>query len=174
GRSLAPILSSLGMEVTAFARSGREIDGVEVVGPDAWRSQLGAADVLVSSLPATRETIGLVGESELAALPTGAIVINVGRGPVIDEGALYRALISRRLFGAGLDVWYRYPSSRDARSDTLPATEPFHLLDNVVMSPHRADEVDGWQDHAVADILMTLQDIANGGRRNVVDLDGGY
>src|SRR5690606_18465384 len=47
GRSLAPILSSLGMEVTASARSGREVDGVAVVGPDAWRSQLGAADVLV-------------------------------------------------------------------------------------------------------------------------------
>jgi len=174
GRALGPILRSLGLDVTAFTRSGRAPDGVTVVGPDGWRTALGTADVVVSSLPATPETIGLVGEAELAAMPRGAIVVNVGRGPVIDEGALYRALRSGHLFGAGLDVWYRYPEDRAGRAETLPASEPFHRLDSVVMSPHRADEVSGWQRHAVADVLETLQDVLRGGRRNVVDLVGGY
>ena len=173
GRALAPVLSSLGLELTAFTRSGTTVDGVRAVGPDEWRSALSATDVVMCSLPATPATIGLVGEAELAALPAGAIVVNVGRGPVIDEGALYRALRSGHLYGAGIDVWYRYPST-EARRDTLPATEPFHELDNVVMSPHRADLVAGWQRAAVDDVLATLQDVARGGSRNLVDLHGGY
>jgi phosphoglycerate dehydrogenase-like enzyme len=174
GRALAPTLTSLGMSLTAFTRSGTAADGLPVVGPDSLHSVLPAADVVICSLPATQETIGLIGARELAALPDQAILVNVGRGPVIDEDALFNALESGRLFGAGLDVWYRYPEDRHARGATRPATRPFHTLDNVVMSPHRADEVDGWQRHAVADVMLTLEDLRGGGSRNRVDLQRGY
>lgn len=174
GRALAPTLRSLGLSLTAFTRSGKAADGLAAVGPGTWRAALRKADIVICTLPATVETIGLVGEAELAALPDRAIVVNVGRGPVIDEHALFRALDSGRLYGAGLDVWYRYPEDQPSSSETLPATRPFHQLDNVVMSPHRADEVEGWQRHAVADVLLTLQDVLAGGRRNLVDLNSGY
>ena len=65
------------------------------------------------------------------ALPAGALLVNVGRGPVVDEGALYRALASGHLAAAGLDVWYRYPEDAAARRRTLPSAYPFHQLDNV-------------------------------------------
>lgn len=174
GQALAPTLTSLGLDLVAFTRSGRTADGLAAVGPDGWRAALRTADVLVCTLPATPETTGLIGEAELATLPRGAVVVNVGRGPVIDEDALFHALAGGRLYGAGLDVWYRYPEDRHARTATLPATRSFHELANVVMSPHRADEVEGWQVHAVADVLLTLHDVMVGGRRNVVDLRSGY
>ena len=174
GKALAPTLASLGMSLVPFTRSGTTTDGLAAVGPSTWRQALSAADVVVCTLPATPETIGLVGAAELAALPRKAIVVNVGRGPVIDEDALYLALAEGRLFGAGLDVWYRYPEDARSRSTTLPANRPFHELDNVVMSPHRADAVEGWQRHAVADVLETLQDLRAGGSRNLVDLSRGY
>ena len=174
GRALAPMLQSLGLSLVAFTRSGKTTDGIVAVGPERWRDELSSADVVICTLPGTPETIGLVGAPELASLHERAIVVNVGRGPVIDEDALYLALAEGRLFGAGLDVWYRYPEDRHSRSSTLPATRPFHELANVVMSPHRADEVEGWQRHAVTDVLATLQDVKAGGSRNLVDLDRGY
>ena len=61
--------------------------------------------------------------------------MNVGRGPVVDEEALYRALADGRLGAAGLDVWYSYPATEAARSATFPSAYPFHELDNVVLSP---------------------------------------
>lgn len=174
GQALAPTLSSLGMDLVVFTRSGTAAHGTPVVGPATWREALTAANVLICTLPATSETIGLVGAAELAALPERAIVVNVGRGPVVDEDALYLALAQGRLFGAGLDVWYRYPEDAPSRANTLPASRPFFELANVVMSPHRADEVEGWQSHAVSDVLETLADVLAGGQRNVIDLSRGY
>lgn len=174
GRALAPLLTALGMSVSGVTRSGSAPDGLPVVGVADLKQALARADVVVCSLPATPQTVGLIGAAELAALPDQAVVINVGRGPVIDETALYAALASGRLFGAGLDVWYRYPAGPDAREATLPATEAFHELANVVLSPHRADELTGWQQHAVSDVLLTLEDVRSGGRRNLVDLSSGY
>jgi phosphoglycerate dehydrogenase-like enzyme len=72
-----------------------------------------------------------------------AILINVGRGPVVDEAALYRALADGTIAGAALDVWYRYPSGPGA---TLPSGQPFHELANVLMTPH----VSGWTDGMLA------------------------
>ena len=56
----------------------------------------------------------------------------------VDEGPFYQALVEGRLFGAGIDVWYRYPTSEEERVATPPSEFPFHDLDNVVLSPHRA------------------------------------
>ena len=66
-----------------------------------------------------------------------AVLVNVSRAEIVDEQALYHALAERRLTGAAPDVWYRYPT--DA-APTLPARQPFHELDNVLMTPH----VSGW------------------------------
>jgi len=64
--------------------------------------------------------------------------VNVGRGPVGEEDALFDALESGALAGAGLDVWYEYPRDEASREKTYPSERPFHTLDSVVMSPHRA------------------------------------
>jgi len=104
-------------------------------------SLLPAADVLIICLPATAETVGLVGEAELSLLPRQAVLVNVGRAQVVDEKALYNALSSNKLCAAGIDVWYNYPPDYDAASCTQPSGYNFAALKNVVMSPHRGGGV---------------------------------
>lgn len=97
-----------------------------------------SADAIVVSLPLTPETKGLVAEAAFAAMRPDAVIFNVGRGPIIDEAALYAALKQNRIGGAVIDTWYRYPGSADA--NPLPAALPFHELSNIVMTPHMS----GW------------------------------
>ncbi len=177
GRRLAPLLQALGMDVVgvrarAAARDER-VDGVRVVGPEAWRTELVGAAALVVCVPATPETRGLVGAAELAALPQDAVLVNVARGEVVDERALHAALRDGRLHGAGLDVWWRYP--REGEERTPPATLPFEELSNVVHSPHRAGSCDRTEElraDALAELLHALAD----GRPapHAVALDRGY
>ena len=96
------------------------------------------ADAIVVSLPLSDDTKGLVGAAELGAMRPDAVIINVGRGPVIDEAALYDALSKQRIGGAVIDTWYQYPSA--AQPQTLPSALPFHTLPNLVMTPHMS----GW------------------------------
>lgn len=99
-----------------------------------WR----AADIFVVSLPLTADTSGIVGHDAFAAMRPTAILINVGRGPTVNEQALYDALKNERIAGAIIDTWYRYPSPEAATP--LPSTQPFHTLNNIVMTPHMS----GW------------------------------
>jgi phosphoglycerate dehydrogenase-like enzyme len=141
GRRIAAICRGLGMSVTAVRRRAGDspADGPDDVhGPDDLRRLLPSADALLIALPLTESTKGLIGERELTLLPRDAILVNVGRGRVVDEGALYRALAERSIRAAGIDVWYNYPMEEGDRSDTPPSEFPFHELPNVVMSPHRA------------------------------------
>ncbi|MFF2243853.1 2-hydroxyacid dehydrogenase [Arthrobacter sp. NPDC058130] len=94
---------------------------------------LSESDILVISIPLTEETTGLVGAAELDELGPDGLLVNVARGPVADETALYEALKDRRIGGAAVDVWYQYPG-QDGRGE--PAALPFGRLDNVIMTPH--------------------------------------
>ncbi len=85
---------------------------------------------------------GLLGAAELALLPDGAVLVNIGRGPIVDERALYEGLRDGRPHAAGLDVWYSYPPDEAARANWPPSAYPFHELDNVVLSPHRGGAAD--------------------------------
>ena len=175
GRHLAPMLRGLGMRVTALRRRpGREEDGVRLIGPAELPAALSRADALLVSLPATPATVGLLDREAVARMRPGALVVNVGRGTVIDEDALYEALASGRLAGAGLDVWWRYPEGAEAQGATPPAAHPFWELPNVVLSPHRADAADASERARVADVSATLWAIAEGRERSRVDVEAGY
>lgn len=178
GRRIAPVCRVLGMQVIGVRRRApatADQDGVEV---HAWTdldALLPRADALICVAPQTPETTGLIGARELDLLPRHAIVVNVGRGPVIDEAALYGALRDRRIKAAGIDVWYVYPQNDEERSHTLPAHFPFHELKNVVLSPHRA----GWLSAAEPQRLQHLAELiraAAEGREmgNRVDRELGY
>jgi phosphoglycerate dehydrogenase-like enzyme len=99
-----------------------------------WRS----ADFIVVSVPLTTETKGIVGAEAFAAMRPTAVVLNVGRGPTVDERALYEALRTNRIAGAVIDTWYQYPEPGHA--NVLPSSLPFHELPNVIMTPHMS----GW------------------------------
>jgi len=141
GQRVAHLCRALGMKVMAIRRrvAGTSADMPdEIYPPNALPTLLPQANVLIICLPHTSETTGLISENELALLPPGAVLVNVGRGPIVDEATLYHALREGTLHSAGLDVWYNYPADEAARSHTPRSTYPFHELDNVVMSPHRA------------------------------------
>jgi len=143
GKRIAQACRALGMTVLAVKRKPAQAsDDVahEIRAPQDLHELLTRADALLICLPLTRETEDLIGEKELAMLPENSVLVNVGRGPIVNEEALYNALRDGQLHAAGLDVWYNYPSDKESRSNTPPASVPFHKLDNVVMSPHRGGD----------------------------------
>lgn len=140
GRRLARALWVLDVRVLATRRSveAPHHDGIaEIHPPDHLHSLLPQTSILAITLPLTAETTGLIGAAELAMLLPNSIFVNVGRGDIVDEAALYEALRSGQLLAAGLDVWWRYPADAASRTHTPPSAYPFHELDNVVLSPHR-------------------------------------
>jgi phosphoglycerate dehydrogenase-like enzyme len=125
-----------------------------------------ASDYLLVAAPLTDETRGLIGEAQLSAMKPTSVVINVGRGPVIDESALVRALESGLIRGAALDVFDVEP---------LPAGHPFYRLQNVLLSPHTADRVQGFWIRPVECFLENLRRYRTGEPLlNLVDKQAGY
>lgn len=141
GQSLAATARALGLRVRAANRSPVEAQahGLEqAFGLDALESFYQGLDALVVALPETPATRGLVDAGALEALPEHVHVINVGRGGVIEEKALFDALSSRRIRRATIDTWYVYPSAE--QDAPHPGHLPFQTLDNLVMTPHMS----GW------------------------------
>jgi phosphoglycerate dehydrogenase-like enzyme len=130
GAEVARLASAFGMRVVGIKRSPEPVPFVDEVYPPERLDELAAtADALVLTLPLTDETAGLVSRRTIDALKPNAILVNVGRGPVLDEEALVDALRSKRILGAALDVFETEP---------LPADSPFWELENVIVSPHTA------------------------------------
>lgn len=138
GRSVARLCTATGMRVDGVARRARrdDPDFGTVTTAAGMHDLLAGTDFLVVCAPLTEHTRGLVGAAELAALPRGARLVNVGRGPVVDEGALVEALESGHLAGAALDVFGEEPLPRDHR---------FWDMEQVIVSPHMAGDFVGWQ-----------------------------
>ena len=132
-------------------------------------------DMLMIAVPQTEETIGMIGEKELKLLGPESFLVNVGRGIVVDEEALYNALQEKTIAGAGIDVWYEYRPEPDVDLRKYPTKFPFHELENVVLSPHRGaspmDDLKRW-DEVVENVTRFAE-----GREdfiNVVELDRAY
>jgi phosphoglycerate dehydrogenase-like enzyme len=105
---------------------------------DGLHDFMGSADAVLVSLPLTDNTQGLVDARAIAAMRSDAVLMNVGRGAVIEEKALYEALKARQIGGAVIDTWYHYPSP--TQNECAPSQYDFAALDNVVMTPHMS----GW------------------------------
>ncbi len=115
--------------LTGVNRSGRDPGGFDrILTGDNWETALPETDVLIISLPGTKEAFHMVGAKQLALLPDGAVVINVGRGSVIDQEALFGELRRGRLF-AGLDVFEKEPLGKD---------DPAWETPNLLITPHTA------------------------------------
>lgn len=176
GRHVAPTLLGLGMRVVAFRQRSAPTDdlGVAAVDLSGLDEALSRSRVVICSLPGTPATFGLMDERRLRLMPDGGVVVNVGRGAVFNEDALYRALKEGRLRGAGLDVWYRYRRDYADGETPYPANLPFWELPNVVMSPHRAADVDEAERARAEDVAATLRALAAGELRNQVDVQKGF
>jgi phosphoglycerate dehydrogenase-like enzyme len=171
GRAVAARVRPMGMSVLAVKRhvpiqtnSDTLVD--QIYAPDRRREMLAQCDYIVLAAPLNDETRGLISEAEFAAMKPGAVIINVGRGPVIDEPAMIKALTERKIKGAALDVFDEEP---------LPKAHPFYKLENVLLSPHCADHTPDWLDNAMRFFLAQFERFRRGEPLlNVVDKKLGY
>lgn len=146
GEALARRAQAFDMKVCAIRRQAQSEppDGVSFIGgPERLDDVLRQSDYLVITLSLSPETRNLLDAQRLQMMKPIAYLINVARAEIVEETALYRALASGSLAGAALDVWYRYPTTPGT---ALPATQPFHELGNLIMTPH----VSGWTEGMLA------------------------
>jgi phosphoglycerate dehydrogenase-like enzyme len=171
GRAVAARVRPMGMKVLAVKRhapSSPRPDSLvdQFYTPERRLDMLPRCDYVVVSTPLTSETQGLIGEREFAAMKPDAVIINLGRGPVIEERALIQALAEGRIKGAALDVFDQEP---------LPAGHPFYNLENVLLSPHCADHTPDWLDQAMRFFIEQFKRFRDGQPLlHVVDKKLGY
>lgn len=163
GVHLAACCQPFGMKVVGVNRSGRCPEGADfsdVVAISALDEVLPRADFLVVALPLTDKTRGVVDAHRLGLMKPTAHLVNVARGPLVDEAALYEALHQGRIAGAALDVWYRYPKS--PTEPTPPAEQPFHRLDNVILTAHTSGNSTGTFGRRARDIIENITRLERG------------
>jgi phosphoglycerate dehydrogenase-like enzyme len=162
GQALARRARAFDMDVRAIRRAvaGSTTEGLAFLGgPEALDDVVRRSDYLAVTLSLSDATRGLIGERALRLMKPTAMLINVARAEIVDEAALYHALAERRIGGAALDVWYRYPSSP---GPTWPARYPFHELPNVLMTPHVSGWTDGMLEARARVIAENVRRVAHG------------
>lgn len=141
GRAKAFSMRTMGLKRSAMP-CPPELDwlGASADDPDALMTLLTESDYVVLACDLNDQTRGMIGAAELAAMKPGAVLVNIARGEVADEAALYAALKTRDIAGAILDCWYRYPARGlapgEVPEDPSPSSQPFLELDNVIVTPH--------------------------------------
>jgi phosphoglycerate dehydrogenase-like enzyme len=121
---------------------------------------LNESDYVLLALPLADDTHGLIDAKRFARMKPDGVIINVGRGLVIDEGALYAALDERRIGGAIIDVWYNYPS--DEVENPAPSRYPFQELDNIIMTPHSSSHSEAARLRRWTSIAANVDRLARG------------
>lgn len=168
GREIARLLRAVGMEVRGAGRTARESDpdfGTVVPSADLAH-HIGWADHVVVVAPLTDQTRGLVDKEVLAAMKPTAHLVNVGRGPIVDESALVAALHDGTIAGASLDVFEAEP---------LPVDHPLWSAPGAVVTPHMSGDAVGWRDTLARQFVDNAQRWLDGADLlNVVDKKLGF
>ncbi|TFC28629.1 D-2-hydroxyacid dehydrogenase [Cryobacterium sp. TMT1-3] len=168
GRAIGALLGRLSIAVDAVGRTDRAGDDVfgRVFAPAALPQVVGDYDFVVVAAPLTEATRGMISAEVIAAMSPAACLINVGRGPIVDEAALSSAVQSRAIRGAGLDVFENEP---------LEAASALWTDANVIVSPHMAGDFFGWEDELLNVFLDNLDRYRHRKPlRNVVDPSLGF
>jgi phosphoglycerate dehydrogenase-like enzyme len=170
GRAVAARTRALEMNVLALRRNpGRSKEDAlvdHIYDSGQLVEMISRCDYVVVTLPLTAQTRGLIAEREFAVMKKNAVLINIGRGPTIDEAVMIKALSENKIRGAALDVFDEEP---------LPSGHPFYSMENVLLSPHCADHTPEWLEDAMRFFLAQLEKFKRGeSLLNVVDKRLGY
>jgi phosphoglycerate dehydrogenase-like enzyme len=166
GRCTARLLQAFGARVRGLRRVAAPVPEMpEMHGADALPEFLAGLEVLVIAAPLTPETRGMIGPAELGRLAPGCLLVNVGRGPIVEEAALVAALQSGHLGGAALDVFDTEP---------LPPSSPLWSLPNVLVSPHCADLTAQTAERCLSQYLNQVSAFRRGAALRAVDPALGY
>ncbi|MDP6388826.1 MAG: 2-hydroxyacid dehydrogenase [Alphaproteobacteria bacterium] len=162
GVEIAHRARAFGLKVIAVNRTRRptpaELDWLGTL--DELDRLLGESDYVVVALPLADETRGLIDAERLAAMKPDGVIVNVGRGHVIEEEALYTALAERRIGGAIVDVWYGYATPENP--DRGPSEFPFQNLDNIIMTPHTSSRTAPSRERRWLTVASNLDRLARG------------
>ena len=169
GRAVARRAHSMGMRILALKRHAPTSTDSFIAcyySPQELLTMLGECDFVVVAAPLTNETRHMISDAAFAAMKPNTVIINIGRGPVIDQAALVRALAGKQIKGAGLDVFEQEP---------IPPGDPIYHFENVLLSPHCADHTKDWLNRAMRFFLLQYDRFSSGQPlENVVDKHLGY
>jgi phosphoglycerate dehydrogenase-like enzyme len=170
GRACAERARLFGMKILGLRRRPDLSEGdpllEKMFAPAHLREMLSTCDYILLAAPNTAATRRLIGRAEIDAMKPSAVLINVGRGSLVDEEALAEALERHRIRGAALDVFETEP---------LPSGHRFYRLKNLLLAPHCADQVPLWRERAVEDFIRNFERFCRGeALENVVDKNAGY
>ena len=168
GKRIAMLSRAFDMDVWGVRHDpSKDVPGVsKMAGPDDLIDLLPNADFVVLTVPLTESTRGMVGEEELRAMKGSAYLVNIGRGGVVDEGALVKALSEGSVAGAGLDVFEEEPLREDSK---------LWDMENVVITSHYSGNTPHYNERALEIFLDNLEQYRAGGSlHHVVDKERGY
>jgi len=168
GKEVARVAHCFGMEVIAFDQPGKEKPSFvsEIGGKEQLSSMLSAADFVVLCLPYTKDTHHFFSKEQFLSMKPSGVLINIGRGSVIDEQALIEALQEKKIGGAALDV---------QETEPLPKDSPLWDMENVVLTPHHSGWSEKYMDRAIERFCLNLHAFLEGKPLpNLVDKELGY
>ena len=159
GVATARLMRALGAKVNAINRRGATDEPVDWIGSEAdLDTLLAAADVLILSLPLTPASEGRIGARELGLMKPDAVLVNLARGEIVDEAALYAHLQAHPAFTACIDAWWIEP----VRHGRFAMGHPFTELPNVIASPHNSASAAGWRDVALTRAAENIRRVLAG------------
>ncbi len=164
GVATARLMRAVGMRIHAVNRRGRSDEPTDWIGTDAQLGQLlESSDMLIVSAPLTRATRGMLGAAELARMKPDAILVNLARGEIIDEAALYAHLVANPGFTACIDAWWVEP----VRHGAFRMDYPFMTLPNVIASPHNSASVPEARELALRSALANCRRVLEANRLGI-------
>ena len=174
GRRIGKLMNAFGSKILATTNNTTVSDGIcRLYNSNDWIEAISASDIIINTMPLTSRTKGQINADAIKKMKRGSLLVNVSRAEIIDEDAVFEALITGRIRGFASDVWWREPS-RGATVGYASNRNRFEELENVILSPHRAGFIENILPH-LEDVIVNISNLIKGlPLINVVDINAEY